>query len=190
MNQPSGGAPPFHPGPETWRPDAFASGLPGFSAPIAPGDGDALDGATRCFCGARGVRLSQSAVTDGAALRMEVAAGEGFVSLSFAMSSAFLMAGRADDLLQVCFTFGPAAAQGAEEIYVRANLKAGPNVNSYSERLDAAPGAHPRLFDLERLSLNRDATESGWIDLILNGPDPMALDLLDLRAARLRRGRF
>lgn len=72
-------------------------------------------------------------------------------------------------------------------IYVRLNLRCGPNMVTLLRQVPGEGAARAAAFDLAYTDLDPARLEAGWIDVMFENPAQLGVQIADLRISRCRR---
>jgi hypothetical protein len=164
-----------------WRAPAWAAPLPA----AALRDGAAIAPGTKIFHDDPGARVALAASVPGdappAALVLDVAAFSGsFLSLAVDLPSAALAGLRRRHIVQADTRVD---APGAEGVFVRLNLRHGPNTDRITQKIQ--PGtAQTAEFELFHTDFDEARVAAAWIDLIVARPVAGQIVFADLIVAR------
>ena len=118
-------------------------------------------------------------------LSLDVMGFEGsYLSLVLDLPSAALTELGQSHVLSVNFDFQADRDLG---IFVRLNLKCGPNTVNMLREVPRDGSGHAVEFDLAYLDMDASRLESGWIDVMFEAPQYLGLDLRDVMLFRSRR---
>ena len=161
--------------PELWSVSVAPSAIESFSS------GASFGAQTKLFhdCRQGACSARQVGVSDGPApftLDVDVHAFDGdFLSVAIDLPEEALAKLTRDRILRVAARCGDERS----EIFVRLNLRCGPNAEHLVQRLDAGQDSHLDL-DLAELKHVDDAATSAWVDVIFETPREDSICLHDL----------
>lgn len=118
-------------------------------------------------------------------LSLDVMGFEGsYLSLVLDLPSAALTQLGRSHVLSVNFDFEADRGLG---LFVRLNLRCGPNTVNMLRELPRDGSGHAVEFDLAYLEMDASRLERGWIDVMFEAPQYLGLDLRDVTLFRSRR---
>ncbi|MCB5408548.1 DUF6478 family protein [Pseudogemmobacter faecipullorum] len=171
-----------------WRPDPWRGPLPRPGLTVSAGRSDLSEGTTLFHdCRQPEIclrQLSNSGAGDAApcALRLEVFRFDGsFLSLVLDLPASAAEGLKLRHLIRLEAQID---SDKPRPVYVRLNIKHGPNVEQISRQLELQDGLMSVDFDMAYSGVNEKRIEKLWIDLIFDDPAMSQITLRDLTVSR------